>query len=64
MNHEHDLERRLNNMEKSYKLQLFILFQIYYMIMLTGFYITWPTSGCTVFAIMILVPWYAFAFAS
>ena len=56
MNREHDLERRLNGMEKSYHLQLFILLTIYFMIMLTGFYITWPTSGCTVFAIMILVP--------
>ena len=56
MNREHDLERRLNRMEKSYKLQICILLTIYFMIMLTGFYITWPTSGCTVFAIMILVP--------
>ena len=58
MNSEHDLERRLNRMEKYYQLQICILLAIYFMIMLTGFYITWPTSGCTVFAIMIFGPLY------
>ena len=54
MNREHDLERRLNHMEKSYKLQIFILLTIYFMALLMGFYITWPTSGCTVFAVIII----------
>ena len=58
MNREHNLERRLNRMKKCYQLQICILLAIYFMIMLIGFYITWPTSGCTVFAIMISVPVY------